>query len=128
MCVSKLVYNLVPTSGESYHRDQGYKEASCFKGTAKNPKKLAHRNCALFQMVDPKTVSKWHQTISSLLRTSSASTSLSPKFPENTPKHQLETDFDLKTSGEKPILFLINPKSGSGRALNVFNSQVGLTR
>ena len=80
-------------------------------------------------MVDPKTVSKWHQTISSLLRTSSASTPTSPKFPENTPKqHQLETDFDPKTSGEKPILFLINPKSGSGRALNVFNGQVGLTR
>jgi len=44
--------------------------------------------------------------------------------PENTRQQQLETDFDPKTSREKPILFLINPKSGSGRALNVFNSQV----
>ena len=71
-------------------------------------------------MADPKTVSTWHQAISSLLRTPPP-----PESLENTPRHQLETDFDRKTNcGEKPILFLINPKSGSGRALNVFNSQV----
>jgi hypothetical protein len=57
----------------------------------------------------------WDQAISSLLRTGTVS-------PQ---QQQLETDFDGKTNcGEKPILFLINPKSGSGRALNVFNSQV----
>ena len=82
-------------------------------------------------MGDPKTVAVWHQTISSLLRKSSVSTP-PPMRLENSPQNQdqqLETDFDRKTnSGEKPILFLINPKSGSGRALNVFNSQVGEMR
>ena len=95
--------------------------------SAKNTKQIAHRKCS--QMADPKTVSTWHQAISSLLRTTTVSTPPPTKCPENTPQQQqqqLETDFDRKTNcGEKPILFLINPKSGSGRALNVFNSQVG---
>merc|ERR1712172_94261 len=81
------------------------------------------RRPVVLKMIDPKTVTTWQQAISSLLRTNNASTPTS-MCPENTRQQQLETDFDPKTSREKPILFLINPKSGSGRALNVFNSQV----
>jgi len=97
------------------------------------------RRPVILKMGDPKTVAVWHQTISSLLRTNnisststnntlstttSSSTLATPAMcPENTPQ-QLETDFDPTTRREKPILFLINPKSGSGRAVNVFNNQV----
>merc|ERR1711971_1230194 len=81
------------------------------------------RRPVVLKMIDPKTVTTWQQAISSLLRTNNASTPTS-MCPENTRQQQLETDFDPKTSRERPILFLINPKSGSGRALNVFNSQV----
>merc|ERR1711936_1056919 len=96
------------------------------------------RGPVILKMGDPKTVAVWHQTISSLLRTNnisstssnntlsitSSSTLATPAMcPENTPQ-QLEKDFDPTTRREKPILFLINPKSGSGRAVNVFNNQV----
>merc|ERR1711953_35725 len=86
--------------------------------TALTETRVSRRPVTL-KMGDSKTVSVWHQTISSLLRRTASITEVCPKDTQ-----QLQRDFDQKTSCEKPILFLINPKSGSGRALNVFNSQV----
>jgi hypothetical protein len=71
------------------------------------------RRPVLLKMGDPGKVEAWRRAICRLLpHGAPPGTEPAATLPDTT----------------KPILFLINPKSGSGKALNVFNSQVGRYR